>query len=450
MGEKAWAVAGVASAVIGSLVVTSVPAPAQSPVPAEDRRGSVMVGDVERTYRVHLPPGYQPDLPLPLVVAIHGGGTSTGDAFAEYTGLEDAVEARGWIVVFPDGLRWEDGARTAWNAGNCCQPAAELGVDDVGFIDALLDELTADLAVDPTRIYVTGASSGANLAHRLACELADRLAAVAPVAGVIDDTATCDPGRAVPMLIIHGRADRHAPFAGGSDLVPGDWPSVADATGRWRAINRCIGPAQRTSTTLVIRDRWSTCSPEGEVRLDAVVGFPHRWPGTYVGDQYLATPVVLAFFARHRLLRDYPSHPFADVADGAPASYAIDWAVATGVLGAVATDQFGPSLAVRGTTADRATARFLGRAVPPTSPTGDQLITRQATATLLAAATGSPLTGSAAVQWARSYGVIADRPGRGFDGAATITRAELASALYRLSATPIAWSRGVVLSPFAV
>lgn len=133
-------------------------------------------GGTTRSYEIHLPPSYDGTRPLPLVLNFHGFTSS---------GLDQS-----------------------WNAGLCCGRSATLDVDDVGFTRAIIDDISSRACVDPSRVYATGMSNGGFFSHRLACEAADVIAAVAPVAGVLGiDEEACNPARPIPIIHLHGTGD---------------------------------------------------------------------------------------------------------------------------------------------------------------------------------------------------------------------------------------------------
>ena len=142
-------------------------------------------------------------------------------------------------MASPGGIR-------TWNAGTCCGYAVSSNVDDAGFVRDLIDRLEANACVDRRRVYAAGMSNGAELSHRLACDLADRIRAIGPVAGV-DVTTACAPARAVPMLEVHGTADQNVPFDGGLGCGPSgvSTPSVADTVARRAALDGLQRPAVR-------------------------------------------------------------------------------------------------------------------------------------------------------------------------------------------------------------
>lgn len=190
-------------------------------------------GDM-RTYRVFVPSTYSPGTPAPLVVGLHGGSGS-GRQFETDNGLNGALRDRGMLGVFPDGVPGPlRGVRT-WNAGNCCAYAQAADVDDVGFIGALVERMERRYDIDPARIDAVGHSNGAMLSHRLGCDLPGVFAAIAAVEGAIDDTHSCQPGRGLNVLVIHGLRDRNVPYRGGvGEGYSGvDYASVADAVERW-------------------------------------------------------------------------------------------------------------------------------------------------------------------------------------------------------------------------
>ena len=280
--------------------------------------GTVVHDGRTRSFGVYVPAGY--DLagaaaPAPLVVLLHGGFGSGAQAFATAR-MAALADARGAIVVYPDGIASPAGIRT-WNAGACCGYAQATGIDDVGFIDALLDRLADELCLDRRRVYATGMSNGAELSHRLACDRSCRFAAIAPVAGT-DETLSCAPTRPVPVLQIHGSADQNSPYFGGAGCGVSGVPhaSVPDTIAGWRDRDDCPGPL---APAVALGD--TTCQTQGrcrspaEIALCTVVGGGHTWPGgeppviSGIGNcpfgaqstTFDASAYMFDFFARHAL-----------------------------------------------------------------------------------------------------------------------------------------------------
>lgn len=280
-----------------------------------DHERRVRVGDLDRRYLVHIPPGHDPAVPTPVVLAFHGGG-GNADGMAEFSGLSRKADSAGFIVVYPDGTGRLPRVLT-FNAGDCCGQAAARNVDDVAFARTLLDDLATVVAVDPRRIYVTGMSNGAMMAYRLASELSDRIAAVAPVAGPMG-TAACAPGRPVPLIHFHGDADEFAPFAGGRGRgISGTlFRSVEDSIAAWVEADGCSAEPEMTDLpdrehdgTRVRMERHGGGRDGAEVVLVVIEGGGHTWPGREPRLRTLgpstrdisANDLMWEFFERHPL-----------------------------------------------------------------------------------------------------------------------------------------------------
>jgi polyhydroxybutyrate depolymerase len=270
----------------------------------------------DRDYTVVLPDGYDGSTPVPLVLALHGGGGNRESA-ARVTctdGESDAssclhvqARARGWAVVFPDGVpKWRGSESRSWNAGGgedgwrCVGgTACEEGSDDVQYFRDLLTDLESRVNVDVTRIVATGLSNGGAMSHRLACDLADQIAAVAPFGGGLQltTTGTCAPSRSIPILYTHGVDDPCWPYAGGATDCPigkdlGNFVSAERTLDDWKTVRGCkVDPTEEalpdtkddgTSTT---RLTWEGC---GLTHL-RVEGGGHTWPSGY---QYLGERTI--------------------------------------------------------------------------------------------------------------------------------------------------------------
>lgn len=247
-----------------------------------------------RVFRVHIPPAYDATKPTPVVLNFHGYGLN--EQLQELLSqLSTVADEEGFIAVHPRGLSLPEITGTTpapdagpddsrgWNAGGCCGPSQVLGVDDVGFVDAMLAALASDVCVDARRIYATGLSNGAFFTYRLACERAQLIAAIAPVAGM-EALTPCTPSRPVPVLHFHGTADMSISYDGGTVPFGGSYPSAPESVARWAERNGCKGPLvetyQQGDSTCVTH---SGCSPENATAtLCTVEGGGHTWPGGLV------------------------------------------------------------------------------------------------------------------------------------------------------------------------
>lgn len=274
---------------------------------------SLRHGGLTRKYLLHIPAQRDPGKPLPLVIAFHGGG-----GHAEYMaddaryGWVGKADKEGFAVVFPNGYSKLPGGRFAtWNAGQCCGDARDRNIDDVGFVRALVADVRRKLAIDPTRIFATGMSNGGMLSHRLACDAADLVRAVASVAGT-DATVGCKPSRPVSVLHIHARDDTHVLFNGGAGKDafrdPSkvfDFVSVPETLARWAGRDHCSPHPRRVlDTPGAYCEAYSGC--EGGVKLQLCVteAGGHTWPGAEqvrrgkapASHAIDATEVIWAFF----------------------------------------------------------------------------------------------------------------------------------------------------------
>jgi polyhydroxybutyrate depolymerase len=228
---------------------------------------------------VRVPASYDGVTPVPLVIAFPFF-SGTPDALTSLTDVDEASEARGALLVLPEGV----GA--SFNAGKCCGEAWETSVDDVAFTAALIDEASARYCVQGDQVVVTGMSNGALMAHRAGCELADRLRGIAAVAGPMHIEGACNPVRPLRVLQVHGTVDDQMPFQGGEGMppipVPGDlsFSAIPDSMERWR---HALGCELTTEASFQAGDAscavWRGCSAGAHLELCAIAGGGHTWPG---------------------------------------------------------------------------------------------------------------------------------------------------------------------------
>ncbi|HUO35256.1 MAG TPA: PHB depolymerase family esterase [Candidatus Acidoferrum sp.] len=281
----------------------------QKGIAGEDsHRGSLYVDGRARTYFVHTPPGYNGTKPLPLVVVLHGGGGNAEGA-EKISGMSPIADRENFLAAYPNGTGLLENRLLTWNVGVCCGYAMKHRVDDVAFLRGLLDKLGHDYSVDRKRIYVTGMSNGGMMTYYAACELSDRIAAISPVAGALDNP--CHPTNPVSVIIFHGTKDEFVPFNGGVGPRqlggPRDDKPVSYAVDFWVRKDGCNPAPKRTETRDLRTDVYSGCKDGTTVILNAVLGQDHAWPG---GNQMLrmlpppnpnvhASEMMWEFFAAH-------------------------------------------------------------------------------------------------------------------------------------------------------
>jgi polyhydroxybutyrate depolymerase len=273
--------------------------------------GSIESGGLTRHYYVHLPPNYKKNRSVPLILAFHGGlGRPSG--MAKISRLNELADEKGLIIVYPEGdnRHWQDG-RNFKEKGS---------IDDVAFIADLLSKLSRSYAIDRKRVYGTGISNGGFFAQRLACEMPDKLAAVASIAATRLMGMSYGPRRAVPIMFVLGTEDPLVPWKGGfvatrfqesAPLYSGD-----QTIAFWIKYNQCssapkvLADLKPGDGTHCLVQSYSPLQGTGEVVLAKVEAGGHCWPG---GPQYLprflvgkastanVNQLIYAFFTRHHL-----------------------------------------------------------------------------------------------------------------------------------------------------
>ena len=230
-------VAPATTQVVASTVVEPT---VESTVPATTATTSETNAFADRPYNVFVPSGYNAATPAPLVILLHGYGVS-GDIQELYLRLQPQAEARGFLYVHPDGTKNALDQR-AWNATDACCEFTK-SIDDSAYITSIIDQVSATYNVDQARVYLVGHSNGGFMSYRMACDHADRIAAIVSLAGATFlDASQCTPSEPVSVLQIHGTADGTIHYDGGSNPL-GDYPSASETVSDWATYNGC------TSTT---------------------------------------------------------------------------------------------------------------------------------------------------------------------------------------------------------
>jgi len=298
------------------------PAPCNLPEKGGRHVISVSSGGVDRTAVVYVPYHYAGTERLPLVLTLHGSGSSAIEQL-DRSQWEGEAEARGFLVLAPQGrLPLQQGF--AWNVpGVTPIPQGLEPPDDVKFISEAIDSVAKRLCVDERRVYATGYSGGARMVAQYACERAERFAAIGLVAGLRAGTprkndkgqaepepASCQPSRPVPVIAFASTADKVNPFDGGG--LPYWQYGVAAAQLRWAELNRCqVGPETRDVTAATKLVSYDACAEHARVLLYLTAGAGHAWPGsrallaqpsvlTPVPFDIDATPLMWRFFEGYR------------------------------------------------------------------------------------------------------------------------------------------------------
>jgi polyhydroxybutyrate depolymerase len=288
---------------------------------AGDYTQEIVVNGLKRSYLIHVPVNFNARKPIPVIIMFHGGG-GTGQVAMKETGWDKKADQEGFLAVFPDGSRPDPSKRArfrgnpqTWNDGSRRQivGAAQRHVDDIAFVNALIDDLLSRFPIDQHRIYVTGFSNGSSMAFRIGRELSNRIAAIAPASGAdwLDKPLVSRP---ISLLYITGTDDPLNPINGGEQKVLGHMigtkPPVREEIDKWVAMLSC------PTSYHVIRDNdgvrgiaYGPCREGSEVVYYTVEGMGHTWaggksmlPAFMVGatsDKIKANDLIWEFFLKH-------------------------------------------------------------------------------------------------------------------------------------------------------
>jgi polyhydroxybutyrate depolymerase len=281
------------------------------PLSPGDQTRTLIVDGRKRSYLIHLPPNLDPHKPTPVVLLFHGAGAS-GSLMVPFTGMRKKADDAGFIAVYPNSSGI--GPFLAFNAGDFVGKLAG-SADDVKFVARLLDDLGGVVNVDRRRIFAAGMSNGGSMCYRLAAELSDRIAAIAPVAGTMA-IAEARPQRPVSVFHFHGTVDRvvpfHGPRRGAAKLLK--YRSVEETIRIWCEINGCpptprvtVFPCTLGTGTIAKQMTYGPGREGSEVVLVEIEGGGHTWPGQkppipLIGRSTLdisANDLMWEFFQKH-------------------------------------------------------------------------------------------------------------------------------------------------------
>jgi polyhydroxybutyrate depolymerase len=263
-------------------------------LPAGSAPITIHSGGLDRTAVVHVP-GALPAGPVPLVLVLHGAGQQ-GAIFEADTGFSTIADAEGFVAVYPDA-RPGAGGKPFWNINGRDVGAA----DDVGFLRDVLATVAAQACTDPARVFATGMSNGGSMTARIGCELADRLAAIAPISGGYGSQPACTPSHPVSVLEVHGTLDGVVPYAGKA----GGSGAVMPYLDRWATWDACpTRPWGHLIAPRVLRLDWRGCTGGTAVSHLRIGGGVHQVPGGSPPEPGPASPVsapllIWRFFATH-------------------------------------------------------------------------------------------------------------------------------------------------------
>lgn len=266
---------------------------------------SLTFGGMKRTYRLYIPKMYKASTEVPLVLNLHGLG-SNAQQQESYGDFRPIADTANFILVHPEGTN--NGLGNGWNNFG----ALGSGTDDVGFLNALIDKISASYSIDQKRIYSTGMSNGGFMSYDLACFLNNRIAAIASVTGsmITSHFKACKVNRPTPVMEIHGTADNTVPYTGGGALSFTDIDTLVNF---WVKLNGCGAPVKTTLPNTNTSDGstvehyvFDHGKKNTSVELYKVIGGGHAWPGapavlSGTNQDFSASKEIWRFFSKYRL-----------------------------------------------------------------------------------------------------------------------------------------------------
>lgn len=229
---------------------------------------------IVRSYIVHLPTGYNASNQYPVVINMHGY-TSTASQQQSYSQMNVVADTGKFIVVYPDGVN------NAWNAGY----GVNASIDDVGFISVLIDTLKNKCSVNANKVFACGMSNGGFMSYRLACELNNKIAAIASVTGLMGDSVRlflCQNNCAVPVMDFHGTTDPTVNYNGAPGYISAD-----SCIQWWRVKDGCPVPPvvtnipdiNTTDGCTATKYYYGLGNDSSEVVFFKITNGGHTWPG---------------------------------------------------------------------------------------------------------------------------------------------------------------------------
>ena len=239
--------------------------------------GTLTHDNVVRNYRLRLPKDHQKTEAIPLVFNFHGFSSNAGQQ-EFYSGMNTLADKEKFAVCYPNGIN------AAWNVGWSFGSTA----DDVGFVEAMIEKFVVDYGFDRNKIYACGMSNGGFFSYHLACNLSNKIAAIASVTGsmVPGTFEKCTPSSSIPVMEIHGTADDVVAYGGTTNISL----SVDSVITFWSNHNQCVGPflkenlpnTNSNDQSTVEKYVYKDCDTDREVWLYKVLGGGHTWPGAII------------------------------------------------------------------------------------------------------------------------------------------------------------------------
>ena len=252
-----------------------------------------------RSFNIFVPDTYDPSEPVPLLFCLHGYG-SNHDVIMEYTDFNTIASSENFIAVYPQGSLLN--GITHWNVGGWTVGSF---VDDISFIDLIIETVSDSYSINPDRIYSTGMSNGGYMSFLLACQLSEKIAAVASVTGSMTPQTfySCQPQRAISVLQMHGTSDGVVPYGGNQAWTMG----INTVVNYWKTHNNCSAsptvidlPDIYTFDNSTVQEiTYSNGDNNTMVKHYKVNGGGHDWFGVWGNRDINATELIWEFFSMY-------------------------------------------------------------------------------------------------------------------------------------------------------
>ena len=295
------------------LFIVSITANAQQTI-----NGSIEHDGLTRDYILYVPAIYSSDKPAQLVFNFHGYTSNANDQMF-YGDFRSIADTEGFLIVHPMGTV-DNSGNTHFNVG-----WGTSTIDDVGFTEALIDEISSNYTINAGRIYSTGMSNGGFMSYKLACELSERIAAIASVTGTMNKNqpATCNPLHQIPVMEIHGTSDSTVPYDGANWIE-----STPDVVSFWASFNNCNSTPEITNIPDTAPTDGSTVEfqvfKDGDngasVEHYKIINGGHKWPGSAynsAGTNYdiNASVLIWDFFSKYDINGEITTLSIEEVKD---------------------------------------------------------------------------------------------------------------------------------------
>jgi poly(3-hydroxybutyrate) depolymerase len=258
-------------------------------------RQRITVSAVNREYAIYIPKDYNSTKPVPLVLLFHGFSNNIATMFND-SQMQVLADANNFIYAIPQGL----GRTPGWNIGLAFGGNA----DDLSFTRNLIDRIATNYSINPKRVYAAGFSNGGFFSYQLACQLSDKIAAIASVSGSMNPNwiggrnPTCRPTHPIPVMQITGTSDFVIPIRGGG---LGGGAALSTVFNYWKNYNKTNSTATITNINRSTkRSVFENGSSGSTIEFIEITGKGHEWPKTATsGLRQNASIRIWEFFSKY-------------------------------------------------------------------------------------------------------------------------------------------------------